>query len=122
MMIIFQWTIIAVVISRIVFAATLFVLNEHALHERTGYVQEQKRTFTLPLIATLIMCAVSFVIFLIFKLFINAKVAVVLAFIIAIPSYLLALIFTGGITQREMYRLPGGKMLAPLCRKLHLMK
>lgn len=122
MMIIFQWTIIAVVISRIVFAASLSILNEHTLRERTGYVQEQKRTFTLPMIASFIMGIISFIVFLIFKLFINDKVAVVLAFVTSVPTYILSLIFLGGITQREMYRLPGGKLLAPLCRKLHLIK
>ena len=48
--------------------------------------------------------------------------AVIIAFVVAVPTYILALVFTGGITQREMYRLPGGKLLAPLCRKLHLIK
>ena len=122
MMIIFQWTIIAVVFSRIVFSAVLFILNEHTLRERTAYVQEQKRTFTLPAIATLIMGAVSFIIFTILNLFFGDRPAVIVAFITAVPSYILALVFLGGITQREMYRLPGGKVLAPLCKKLHLIK
>ena len=122
MMIIFQWTIIAVVFSRIVFSAVLFILNEHTLRERTDYVQEQKRTFTLPAIATLIMGGVTFIIFTIISLFFGDKPAVIIALVIAVPAYILALIFLGGITQREMYRLPGGKLLAPLCRKLHLIK
>lgn len=122
MMIIFQWTIIAVVVSRIIFSATLYILNEHVLRERTGYIQEQKRTFQLPAIAAIIMGIVSFIVFFIFNLFIQDKTAVILALIIAVPTYIFALIFLGGITQREMYRLPGGNLLAPLCKKLHLIK
>lgn len=122
MMIIFQWGIIAVVISRILFAACISVLNEHTLREHTGYVQEHKRTFTIPLFASLIMCGITSVIYVIFELFITDKVAVIIALLISVPTYILSLVFLGGITQREMYRLPGGKFLAPLCRKLHLIK
>ena len=49
MMIVFQWSIIAVVVSRILFSAALFVLNEHSLRERIGYVLEKKRSFSIPL-------------------------------------------------------------------------
>lgn len=122
MMIIFQWGIIAVVVSRIIFAASLFILNEHTLRERTGFVQDQKRTFTLPVMASLIMGGISYAIYFILELFIPEKITIVIVFIIAGISYILALIFVGGITQREMYRIPGGKYLAPLCKKLHLIK
>lgn len=122
MMIVFQWSIIAVVVSRILFSASLFVLNEHSLRERISYVLEKKRSFSIPLTSTLIMSVISFVIYFIFQLFIGGKIAVIIALFVAIPAYILALIFTGGITQREMYRLPGGKYLAPLCKKLHLIK
>ena len=122
MMIIFQWGIIAVVVSRIVFSAGFFILNEHTLRERTGYVQEQKRTFKIPITATLIMSAVSLILYIVFELFMADKFAMLIALAIGIPVYIMALVFLGGITQREMYRIPGGKFLAPLCRKLHLIK
>ena len=120
MMIIFQWSIVAVVLSRIVFSASLFILNEHILRERTGYVMEQKRSFTLPFTATVIMSGISFVIYFVLELFIPDKIAVIIILFIAVPVYMIALVYTGGITQREMYRVPGGKYLAPLCKKLHL--
>lgn len=122
MMIILQWGIIAVVVSRIIFSAALFILNEHTLRERTGYIQEHKRTFNIPIIASLIMGAVTFVLYLILNIFISDKIAVIIVIAIAIPVYIMALVFLGGITQREMYKIPGGKYLAPLCRKLHLVK
>lgn len=120
MMIIFQWGIIAVVISRIVFSAALFILNEHTLREKINYVQEYKRTFTLPIMATIIVSIITFILYFILGLLIPDKVLIILILLIMIPVYLMALIFTGGITQREMYQLPGGKYLAPLCKKLHL--
>lgn len=122
MLIIFQWGIVAVVVSRIIFSCGFFILNEHVLRERTGYVQEQKRTFKIPITATLIMSTVSGIVYIIFKLFLTDKVAVIIALVVGIPVYIMALIFLGGITQREMYRIPGGRYLAPLCRKLHLIR
>ena len=122
MMIIFQWGIIAVVASRIVFATSLFVLNEHTLRECTGYIQDQKRTFKLPAIAALIMGGISFAFYFILELFVPVKIVIIIVFFIAVLAYVLSLILVGGITQREMYRIPGGKFLAPLCKKLHLIK
>lgn len=122
MMIILQWGIIAVVFSRIIFSATLFILNEHTLRERTGYIQEYKKSFYIPCIASIIMSVIGYLIYFIFELFIPDKFAFLIALVVAIPVYIMALVFIGGITQREMYKLPGGKLLAPLCRKLHLIK
>lgn len=122
MMIVFQWGIVAVVTSRIIFSAALFIFNEHSLRERTGYIQEHKRTFTIPLMSSTIMIIFSLLIYIISKIFVADKFAVIIAIFIGIPVYIMALVFLGGITQGEMYRLPGGKYLAPLCRKLHLTK
>lgn len=120
MMIVLQWGIVAVVISRIVFASCIFILNDHTLRERTGYIQEYKRTFFIPLFASIIMGAISLVIYIILEIFLTEKIAVLIALVISVLIYVLSLIILGGITQREMYQLPGGKLLAPLCRKLHL--
>ncbi len=122
MLVIFQWNIYALVFSRIIFSAALFVLNEHTLREATGYIQEKKRTFKIPFTSVLIMSGVTFVLYFILEIFMDAKVALLFVFPAAFVVYVTSLIFLGGITQREMYLLPGGKYLAPLCRKLHLIK
>ena len=62
MMVAFKWNIYAVVMSSTIFAATVYMLNSHALRERIGYVQERKRTFILLLnrIAVLILLCTCF--------------------------------------------------------------
>lgn len=122
MMIIFEWGIMAVIISRILFSVAFYVFNEHSLRECTGYVQEHKRSFKIPVIASLIMGIGSYIVYFIADLFLSDKIAVLAAIPIGIIVYVMALVFLGGITQHEMYRLPFGKYLAPLCRKLHLVK
>lgn len=122
MMIIFEWGMIAVILSRIIFSISLCILNEHTLRERTGYVQEYKKVFYVPVIASVIMSCIGFVIYYLFKLFIADKFACLIAILFVLPVYIMALVSLGGITQREMYQIPGGKYLSLLCRKLHLIK
>ena len=52
---VFQWGIYGVVVSKIVFSATASMLNSHALRQKVGYIQEQKKTFLIPLLASAIM-------------------------------------------------------------------
>ena len=47
MLVVFKWNIYAVVLSKIVFSGAICILNAHALRERIGYVQEQKKTFLI---------------------------------------------------------------------------
>ena len=122
MMIIFQWGIYAVVASRIVFAASICILNEHSLRERIGFIKEQKRTFTIPLLAGLSMLIVSMIVYFAFRIIFGNLVGAFFSLIISLVVYLSILIYLGGISSREMYQLPFGKHLAPLCKKLHLLR
>lgn len=120
MLIVFEWEILAVVFSRLIFSASLFIFNEHTLREKTGYIMEKKRTFYLPFTGAVIMGVISYIVYFILDVFITDKVAILAVFPLNIILYILSMIILGGITQREMYSIPGGKFLAPLCKKLHL--
>lgn len=122
MMVVFKWGIYAVIISKIVFAASASMLNSHALRQKVGYVQEQKKTFVIPVIASAIMGVVTLVVHLLFELFVGTKIATVIAIPIAMAVYGVSLIFLGGITESEMREMPKGAALARLCRKLHLFR
>ena len=121
MMIVFEWEIIAIVFSRILFSASFYMFNEHTLRDRTGYVQDNKKIFSIPLTGTFIMGIVSFIIYFIADIFTKNQFALLICLPFAFISYIMSMVFLGGISQREMYLLPGGKLLAPLCRKLHLL-
>lgn len=122
MMVVFKWGIYAVIISKIIFAACASMLNSHALREKVGYVQEQRKTFVIPLIASCIMGAVALLTHLMFELFAGEKIATIIAMLVAVAVYLVALIFLGGITEAEMREMPKGASLARLCRKVHLFR
>lgn len=122
MMVVFKWGIYAVIISKIVFAGSASMLNSHALRQKVGYVQEQKKTFGIPLAASVIMGIVTLVVHLLFELFVGTKIATIIAMLVAVATYGVSLVLLGGITEAEMREMPKGTMLAKLCRKLHLFR
>ena len=121
MMVAFKWNIYAVVMSRTIFAATVYMLNSHALRERIGYVQERKRTFIIPIIAAGIMGAVAVIVHLLFELFAGARIATVFALLAAVPTYGAALVLLGGVTEDEIESMPKGALLLSICQKTHLL-
>lgn len=122
MLVIFEWNIYAVVISKIVFSGALCILNAHALRERIGYVQEQKRTFVIPTVAAIIMGIITLLVHLLFELFLGEKIATVLAIPIAVIVYGVSLVLLGGVTEEEMWDMPKGAKLVAVCKKLHLIR
>ena len=103
MMVVFKWGIYAVVLSKIVFSLSTCILNAHALRERIGYVQEQKKTFVIPAIASIIM-------------------GIVIALCVAVAVYGVALVLLGGVTEKELSSMPKGPMLVKICKKAHLFR
>lgn len=122
MMIVFKWGIYAVVLSKIVFSVSTCIFNSHALRERLGYVQEQKKTFVIPAIAAVIMGVVTLVLHLVFGLFIGETAATILVIPIAVVVYGAALVLLGGVTEAELYEMPKGSLLVKVCRKARLFK
>ena len=122
MLVVFRWGIYAVVLSKIVFSASTCILNGHALRERIGYVQEQKKTFIIPAIASVIMGIVALVVHLLSELFIGTQIATLITIPIAIVVYGVSLILLGGVSEAELDEMPKGALLVKVCRKLRLFK
>lgn len=120
MLAVFRWNIYAVVLSKTVFAGIICILNAHALRERVAYVQEQKKTFLIPMIAATFMSVVAIVVRLLFELFANPKVGTIAALIVAVPVYGIALIVLKGVSKQELLDMPKGEKLANLCTKFGL--
>ena len=122
MMVVFQWGIYGVVVSKIVFSATASMLNSHALRQKVGYIQEQKKTFLIPLLASAIMGALSLGAYSLFRLLIGQKPATLVAMLIAVAAYGAALVLLGGVSEEEMAEMPKGRLLAKVCRKVRLFR
>lgn len=117
----FKLGIYAVVVSRIVFSIISCWLNARDLHKYCGYVQEKKRTFIIPAISAVIMGVAAALIYLLFDLFMPAKLATLIAIAAAVAVYGVCMILLKGITEEELLHMPKGTLLLSLLKKVHLM-
>ena len=122
MLVVFRWGIYAVVLSRIVFSGSTSMLNAHSLRMQIGYVQEQRKTFVIPAVASIIMGIAAMVVHLLFELFGSAQIATLAALPAAVIVYAAALVMLGGINEEEMYEMPKGALLVRICRKAGLFR
>ncbi len=121
-LVVFRWGIYGVVLSKIVFAVSASLLNAHALRKRTGYVQERRKTFVIPSIASAIMGVITIVVYVLFSLFMPERVATVIAILIAVVVYAVLIVLLGGVTEDEIRGFPRGNTLVSICHKLHLLR
>ncbi|MDR1800996.1 MAG: polysaccharide biosynthesis protein [Lachnospiraceae bacterium] len=122
LLVIFKLNIFAVVASKIIFSVVICILNAHALRERVGYVQEQRRTFLMPILSSLGMAVAAILVRILGGLFMADKVCTVFALLISVLTYLILLLRSGALRENEILDMPKGQSIAALCRKLHLLK
>lgn len=122
MMVVFQWNIYAVVMSKTIFALVNTILNDHTLRMQVGYVQETRKTFLLPTIASAIMGLVALVVHLVFQLFTGETLATLLAIVAAAITYGVSLFLIGAVTEADLREMPKGTFIISICKKLHLIQ
>lgn len=122
MLVVFRWGIYAVVLSRIVFSGSTSMLNAHSLRMQIGYVQEQRKTFIIPSIASVIMGVMALLVHLFFELFAGTQIATLIALPVAVAVYAVSLVLLGGINENELYEMPKGAVLVRICKKAGLFR
>ena len=110
-----------VVISMIVYAFVMVLLNDRAMKKYMHYRNPWKSAYLPPLLASVPMAAVAGVVYyglyaLIHSNFISLTVAVLLAVIVYFAAYLLV----SRPGEDELYMIPGGAYLVRIARKVHL--
>ena len=122
MLVVLKWNIYALVGSNIVFAICMCLLNARAIHKACDYRQEIDNTFIKPLIAALIMGAVTYLVHFIFDLLIGGRfTATFIAILFAVIVYALALLKLGTLSNDDIRALPQGDKILHICKKLHLL-
>lgn len=123
LMIIFRMNIYAVVLSNVAFSLIMCLLNGLSLKRYSGYRQEYKRTFFIPLVCSAIMGVVTAAVYYgLHALTHNIVFPVIIAIVIAVVVYAVSLLLLKGLTESEIKRFPKGTSLVKLFRKLHLLK
>lgn len=111
----------SIAIANTLYSLIMAVLNQFSTRRAIGYRQEIKRTFILPLIASVIMGGAAYGVYrLILLVYDSKRVAVIPAIIIAIPVYFVALLLVKGVNEEELRSFPKGRFLVKIAKKCHL--
>ncbi len=116
----FKLGIYAVVIGNILFGVFMSILNMRAIQKIARYRQEYKKSVLLPFISAGIMGGVSFLVYLLFNLFLPMKIATAIAITVAIITYVIALVKTGTVSEQELSEFPKGDKIVVILKKFHL--
>lgn len=122
MLAVLHWNVYALVGANIIFSLSMCVLNQIAIRKAIGYKQEVKKTFLIPLGASLVMGIATFGVYVLLCAATGQTIATILALIVAVAVYGAALLIFGGLTEAELKSMPKGDVIARIGRKLHLLR
>lgn len=119
LMLIFRLNIHAVVLANTFFALLMCFMNSMALKKYSGFKQEIKKTFIIPAISSLIMGVISYIVyFILYKACHIEIIAFILAAIIAVISYAVALLLLKGLTEDELRHFPKGTLIIKVAKNV----
>ncbi len=123
MILITDLNIFCVVIADILFALVICILNHISLRRLIGYRQEKMRTFILPFACSAIMGLFTRLAYNLFRLLkFGNTISTILAILIAIVIYVVALFKLNVVSKKELLMLPGGTKMSMVAGKLHLLR
>lgn len=111
---VFEMGLYGVVISCVMFAFIMCVLNWLSIKKYLRYRQEMIRTFAIPLIASIVMGLVAFVLNMLISKALSESITLLITILVAILVYFVILIRLGGVREREIRSLPGGNIMATI--------
>ncbi len=122
MLVCFKWEIYSLVIGNLVFSLSMSILNARAIKKVTGYHQEMKKTFMLPLAAAAIMGVFIIVGWHCLALVLPDKITTLIITAFAIIIYGILLLKFGTLSKSEILAMPKGITIYNILRKLHLVQ
>lgn len=107
----------------LIYSFLMCVLNGFSVKKHLGYRQEIDKTFLRPILASVLMGAVAYMVYqgLIYLCRINI-VSLAAAVILAVSVYFVLIIRLGVVTEEEMRGMPKGHMLVHIAQKMKIMK
>lgn len=113
----------AMVVGNIVFALVVCISNWIYIARTLHYRQEIIYTFIMPGIASLIMGVVAFFTYQGVKLLVNSNaISTMVAIFVAVIVYFMMLIIMRAINEEELRKMPLGKHMVSIFKKLHLLR
>ena len=118
----FKIGIYSVVLANMLFSLVMCILNHVAIHRYLHYKQEVKQTFLIPLLCSVIMGVIIFLIYLLFKQFLPDFAACLIAIGVGMIVYLITMTLFKGITKEIFGMVPLGDQILDIFRKFGLLR
>lgn len=110
----------SLIICNVLFPFIVCILNWRSISKYADYKQEIKTTFIIPFISALIMGIFCFGFYKILS-FLGNSAGTLLSIFLSALIYFIVLIKLKGVTAEEMIKMPKGRMLVKIFRKIHLL-
>lgn len=113
----------SIAIANTVYAGLMYLLNHHSVSRAVGYRQELRRTFGIPLLASVCMGAAAWGVYTGLYALIGSRILAVLpAIALAVVVYFALILLLKGVTEEELRGFPKGYLLVRLARKCRLLR
>lgn len=118
-----DWNIYAVVFANVFFSLFMCILNGMAIRKYIRYRQEIVKTFLIPCVSAAFMGGAVYGVYLgMMKLFARNSVATISSIVVGILVYGIFMLLLKGLTETDLQTMPGGRILAKITKKLHLLR
>ena len=115
--------VFALVVGHTIFPVIVSLLNWMRIQKETGYQQELKRTFLLPLLCSAVMGFVAYFSYLGLRVITKSTlISLCIAIFFAVFTYFVLMIITKALDEKEMYDLPMGGRLVRLAKSIGLIQ
>ena len=112
----------ALIVGHTIFPMIISVLNWFRIEHDTGYQQEIKKTFLLPIASSTVMAFVAYFSYLGVRSIVKSCfISLMVAMIFAVFVYVVMMLLTRAVDRQELLELPMGARLVRLVEKLGLL-
>lgn len=116
----FHLNIYAVVLANCFDGFLMAVLNDYYVHKYSGTRYNWSKVFVLPALASLIMGAFVYVVYHVTYVIVSSNaISCVISVFVGMLVYFVVILKIGGLTEKELRRVPKGASLVRLAKKLH---
>ncbi len=116
-----DWKLYGVVVSCMAFGLLMCILNWVSIAKHLRYHQEVRRTFVIPLISSVVMGGVVWLLNFILSKSSTELVSVLISSVVGIIVYFVVLLLLRGVRESEIRSLPGGNVFASIFKLFRLL-
>ncbi len=119
----FDIGVYALLVGHTIFPAIISLLNWLRIRQITGYAQEIKRTFFMPIVCSSTMAFVAYFSYVGMMTLVNQSlISLIVAIFLALFTYFMLMIITGTMTEKELFDLPMGRKIVNFVKEIGLLK